>query len=188
MEQARVLDRHRRLRRKSLDQVDGILREGARRSAADHQQADDIFPAQQRRHQPRAVTGAQGDLVEVERASSLKSATWIGSRLREGLRDVRIVKADVPLRERVNQLLIHAVSGAQMKFALRIVEDVDRAGLGAGELHRLGDDGGEHGLEIERRVHRLRHFAERAQFLDRAAEFIGALAKLVRAAAHSRWR
>ena len=83
------------------------------------------------------------------------------------------------LRQRVNQLLIHAVGGAQMKFALQIVEDIDRAGLGAGELHRLGDDGGEHGLEIERRVHRLRHFAERAQLPDRAAKFVGALAQFV---------
>ena len=99
--------------------------------------------------------------------------------LREGLRDVRLVEADVLLRQRVDQLLIHAVGGAQMKFALPIVEDVDRAGLGAGELHRLGDDGGEHGFEIERRVHRLRHFAERAQLLDRAAKFIGALAQFV---------
>ena len=80
--------------------------------------------------------------------------------------------------ERVDQLLIHAVSGAQMKLALPIVEDVDRAGLGAGELHRLGDDGGKHGFEIERRVHRLRYLAERAKFLDRAAKFIGALAQL----------
>ena len=83
------------------------------------------------------------------------------------------------LRQRVNQLLIHAVGGAQMKFALQIVEDIDRAGLGAGELHRLGDDGGEHGLEIERRVHRLGHLAERAQLVDRAAKLIGALAQLV---------
>jgi hypothetical protein len=47
------------------------------------------------------------------------------------------------------QLLIHAVSGAQMKFALKIVEDVDRTGFGARELHRFGNDGGEHGFEIK---------------------------------------
>ena len=86
------------------------------------------------------------------------------------------------LRQRVDQLLIHAVGGAQMKFALQIVEDVDRAGFGAGELHRFGDDGGEHGFEIERRVHRLGHFAERAQLTDRAAKLIGALAQLVQQA------
>ena len=59
----------------------------------------------------------------------------------EGLRDVRLVKADALMTQRLNQLLIHAVGGAQMKFASRLVEDIDRAGLGAGELHRLGDDG-----------------------------------------------
>ena len=51
-----------------------------------------------------------------------------------------------PLRERIDQLPIHAVGGAQVKFALPLVEDIDRAGFSAGELHRLGDDGGQHGL------------------------------------------
>ena len=83
----------------------------------------------------------------------------------------------MPLRQRVDQFPVHAVGGAQMKFAPHLVEDVDRAGVGVGELHRLGDDGGEHGLQIERRVHRLRHFAERAQLADRAAKLIGALAQ-----------
>ena len=114
-----------------------------------------------------------------EGASSRKSATWIGSHCARASVDVRLIKANVLMGQRVNQLLIHAVGGAQMKFALHIVEDVDRAGLGAGELHRLGDDGGQHGFEIERRVHRLRHFAERAQFPDRAAKLVGALAQLV---------
>ena len=82
--------------------------------------------------------------------------------MREGFNHVRLIKANALMGERVDQLLIHAVSGTQVKFALPIVEHVDRAGLGAGQLHRLGDDGGEHDFEIERRVHRLRHFAERA--------------------------
>ena len=97
----------------------------------------------------------------------------------ESLSNVRFIKANALMSERVNQLLIHAVGGTQLKLALHLVEDVDRTGLRAGKLHRIGDDGGKHRLEIERRVHRLRHFSERAQFLDRAAEFIGALAQFV---------
>jgi hypothetical protein len=83
------------------------------------------------------------------------------------------------LPQRLDQLLIHAVSGAQMEFALPIVEDVDRTGLGARKLRRLSNDGGEHGLKVERRVYRLRHFTERAQLPDRPAEIIGALAQFV---------
>ena len=94
-------------------------------------------------------------------------------------RDRRIAHVDMPMRQRVDQLLVHAIGGAQAKFALLLVEHVDRTGLGAGELHRLGDDGREHGFEVERRVHRLRYFAERAQLADRAAELVGALAQLV---------
>jgi hypothetical protein len=66
-----------------------------------------------------------------------------------------------------------------MKFALHIIEDVDRACLGAGQLSRLGDDGREDVLQVEGRVHRMRHFAERAQFLDRAAKLIGAIAQRI---------
>ena len=44
----------------------------------------------------------------------------------------------------------------------------------------LADNGGEHSFEIERRVHRLATLAERAQLLDRAAKFIGALAQFVK--------
>jgi hypothetical protein len=66
------------------------------------------------------------------------------------------VYADSLLRQCVNQFLIHPVGSAQTKRALQLVEHVDRTGLGGGELHRLGDDGGEHGFKIERRVHRLR--------------------------------
>ena len=33
-----------------------------------------------------------------------------------------------------------------MKLPLPLVQDVDRAGLGAGQLHRLGDDRREHSL------------------------------------------
>ena len=68
--------------------------------------------------------------------------------------------------EYVDQLLIHAVSGAQVKFALRLVVHVDRAGVGAGERHCLCDNGREHGLKIQRRIHSLRYFAERAKLPD----------------------
>ena len=64
-----------------------------------------------------------------------------------------------------------------MQFALPVVEDVNRSGLSARELHRFSDDGREHGFEIERRVHRLGYFAKRAQLVDRAAKLIGALAQ-----------
>ena len=70
------------------------------------------------------------------------------------------------LPQRLDQLLIHSICGAQAKFAFPRVEDVDRACVGVGELHRLSNDRREHSLEVERRVHRLRYFAERAELPD----------------------
>src|SRR5271170_6589191 len=52
-------------------------------------------------------------------------------------------------------IIDHPVGGAQVEFALQFVEDIDRTGLGAGQLRRLGDDGGENRLKVEGRVHRL---------------------------------
>ena len=69
---------------------------------------------------------------------------------------------------------------AQTKLACLLIVTVDRASLGAGELHRLGDDGGEDGLEIKRRVHRLRHFTERAQFPNRLGELARACLHFVK--------
>ena len=54
----------------------------------------------------------------------------------------------MPLRQRFNQHLIHAVGGAQVKFALSIIEHVDCTGFSARKLHRFGDDGREHRLKV----------------------------------------
>jgi hypothetical protein len=84
-----------------------------------------------------------------EGASPFKLATWIVSRC------ARISStfgsssrcADEPARQST-PAPCHRSHAA--KFALKFVEDVDRTGFCAGELHRLSDDGGEHGLKIER--------------------------------------
>ena len=58
--QACILDCQNGLRRKSLDQIDRVLRERAGRATADHQQTDDVVPAEKRRRQPRAITARAG--------------------------------------------------------------------------------------------------------------------------------
>ena len=91
----------------------------------------------------------------------------------------RIAWTDVLVRDRRDHGLAHAVGGVQAKLLALIIEHVDRARVGARQVHRPADDGGEHSFEIERRVYRLRHLPKRAQLLDRAAKFIGALAQFV---------
>ena len=60
------------------------------------------------------------------------------------------------------------------KTSSAVVELVDRAFIGLRELHRAADDGGQHGVEIERGIHRAQHFLQRLQFGDRAGQFRGA--------------
>ena len=99
--------------------------------------------------------------------------------MREGLNHIRIIKADAPLGQRVNQLLIHAVRGAQLKLALQLIEHIDCASLRGRKVHRFGDDGREHGLEIERRVYGLRHLAKRAQLSDRLRKLLSSRLNLI---------
>ena len=121
-----------RLRGESLDQVHGVLRERAGRAAAHHQHPDDLLTPRERRQQQRTETGAQDDVVQSRRGPLAQIGYLDRLTLRKHCRDVRLVKPDLLVLECVNQLLIHAVSGAQVKFALRRVVHVDRAGVGVG--------------------------------------------------------
>src|SRR6516164_74917 len=71
---------------------------------------------------------------------------------RENFSDVGIVKADVPLRQRVNQFPIHAVGRPQTELACLSIIAVDGASVGARQLHCFCNDGGEYGFEIESRI------------------------------------
>jgi hypothetical protein len=57
--------------------------------------------------------------------------------------------------ERCDQFLAQAIRCTKLELTAGFVEHVDGAGVGAGQLHRLGDDGIEYGFEVERGIHRL---------------------------------
>ena len=99
--------------------------------------------------------------------------------LRRGPADRRLAGSDALISHGGDQRLVHPVAGARAEFAAHLVEGVDCAGLGAGQFYRLGDDRRQHRVDIECRVDRLGHHAERTQFLDRATQLIGAFAQLV---------
>src|SRR5262249_44002849 len=83
----------------------------------------------------------------------------------------------VMVLERGDQVIAHAVIGLQLEFLLRLVVHVDRSGVGIGKLNRLGNDGGEHRLQLERGIDRLRDLAQRPQLFDRLPELLGARAQ-----------
>ena len=116
------------------------------------------------------------------RASSRKSETWIGSGWARACSTFGSLR---PIRRCVSawiNFLIHAVCGTQVKFALLLVEDVDRTGLDVGVAHRLGDDSGVERsgdrassslLATLRRVHATRRPSDRDRRYGRATRGIG---------------
>ena len=136
-EQARVLDRHHRLVGKGLQQIDGGLWELARRLAPDHQRADDVVWAQQGNNQDAAIALAQDDLVERGGlVANVGDLDWLALRCRRP--NIRVAEADMPVGDRRDHGLAHAVGGMQAKLLALLVEHIDRAGVGARQLHCLG--------------------------------------------------
>ena len=175
LEQARVLDREHRLRGEGLQQVDRLLGNSPGSLAAHHQSADDALGAEQRHDQQRAKAGAHDDVENSDAGSSADRRICIGARCAAAwpmpASPMRICRS---LMAAINPSL-HAVGGAQAEFVRRLVENVDRAGVRAGELHRLGDDRVQHRLEVERGVDRLADLAQRAQLADRLRQLVGAI-------------
>ena len=139
-EQAGVLDRQHGLGGEGLQQVDGVLGKLARRLAAHNQRADDLVGAEERHDQQRAKAGPHHHIEYVGGRFAAHVGDLDGTPLRRRLSHTGVAQADVPLLDAGDQVLVHAVGRAQTELAIRIVEIVDRAGVGAGELHRLGDD------------------------------------------------
>ena len=108
--------------------------------------------------------------------------------LNRGAAEMGLAQPDPPFAQPLHPLGAHAEGGFGHEDFFGLVEFVDRAFIGLRELHRAADDGGEHGVEVERGIDRAQHFLERLQFGDRAGQLVGALAAIRRAAAHSRSR
>jgi hypothetical protein len=135
--------------------------------AADHQRADDPVGRKQRHDQQGAEAGAHHDVEHAGRRIVLHVGDLDRHALLRRLADRGLAEADMTIPDLGNDSLVHAIGRAQPEFLGGLVEYVDRAGLGAGELGRLGHDGGQHGLEVDGRVHGLADLAERLQLLDR---------------------
>ena len=92
---------------------------------------------------------------------------------------------DPPIAQLRHPLRAHAEGGFGDEDLFGRIVFVDRAFVGLRQLHGAADDGGEHGLQIERGVHRAQHLLQRLEFGDRAGELRGAapqLAECLRAA------
>ena len=69
--------------------------------------------------------------------------------------------------ERLNYLPLHAETRPEVKLLRSFVELVDNTAAGSGELHRVANDGAEHGLKIESRADGLANLAQRFKFPNR---------------------
>ena len=113
-----------------------------------------------------AIALAQDDLVDRRGwlIANVGDLDWLALCCRRP--NIAVAKADMLVADCRNHGFAHAVGGVQAKLLALLVEHVDRAGIGARQLYRPADDGGEDCFEIQRRVHRLADLAERLQFPD----------------------
>ena len=65
------------------------------------------------------------------------------------LAERRLAKINLLVIDRCDHAVIHAMRRAEVKHRLHLIEYVNRAGICAGELHGFGDNGRQHGLDIQ---------------------------------------
>ena len=155
------------------------LREHARRLTAHDEGADDAIGAQQRHDKQRRDSPLAGRCRWTGlRGSLTRSGTCSGSRALRRDRRSQSRRGRMVCSRPPDELVAHAVGGAEPELLPQLAEHIDCAGVGHGELHRLGDDRRQHRLEVERRVDRVADLAERLQLRYRARELVGPGAQL----------
>jgi hypothetical protein len=153
-------------------------RKAADGAPADHQPADDLVLAQQRHRQNGmdALQQSTDDLGD-HRRILLHVLDMHRRAQHSGAAEMGLAYPDPPLAQPFDPLGAHAKGGFRHKDFFGLVEFVDRAFIGLRELGRAADDRGQHGVEVERGIHRAQHFLERLQFGDRAGQRVGTLAQ-----------
>src|SRR5215469_15535256 len=129
--------------------MNGTLGKFARLLAPDHKRAEDLVCADQWHNKARSIASLHSDFSQ----RTWRLVTYIGGLLRLfvlGRLADRIGGAKVLVLDRRNQVFAKAKGGSQPEELLQLVKDVDGSSLRARQLHRLGDDRGQHSLEIER--------------------------------------
>jgi hypothetical protein len=175
-EQARVLDRQNRLRGKCLEKLDRALCKFARLFTPYHQGTDNLLGAAQRHVEQRTKAGADNNIEGNCRIIlDVRDLNWHAAL--DCLADASLAKANMAAPQLGDDGFVEPIRGAQLEFLLGVIKHIDGTGFGAGELGGLGDDGGEHGFQIDARIDRLRHLAKRAQLGNRFAQDLLALSK-----------
>ena len=123
-EHSGVLDRERRLGCESLEQLDDIGGELARRLTAHDKRADNVAEPHERHHQPRPVTGAQDRVVD--RAGwQIAQIGLLTGLVRLGQEADRFRDFGMHVAHGGDQFLAHAIGRAQLEFFLALVEHVE---------------------------------------------------------------
>ena len=93
--------------------------------------------------------------------ASAMSGTWTGSRVTAMRPMLPSTAANRGAPGHLDHLRVEVVGRAEVELLGPLVVLVDGAAIRAGELDGAGDDGGEHGLEVERGADGLADLAER---------------------------
>ena len=166
------------MRAEGLQQLNRTLGKFTWLPAPDNERADDLVGAKKRHNQQSAKAGTDDD-IDCARWIVLNIGDLYRCTPRGGLAHYPLAHTDMAFPKRGGSRLFQSVGCPQAEFLVGTVDLIDSTGLGARELGCLRHDGGQNGFEIDRGIHSLGHFAERAQLPDRLREFSGSGLKLM---------
>ena len=128
--------------------------------AAHHQHPDDVLVTEHRHgdDRPPAVVEERLEvLVELRGAHVLDLD---GTALDRSTADEGAFERHLDVAQRLEHLRLRAVDGPGDEPSPVLVVLEDRSALGAGQVHRVPDDGRQHVVEVEGRAHRLADVAQ----------------------------
>src|SRR5262249_220441 len=128
--------------------MNGTLGKFAWLLAPDHKRAEDSVCADQWHNEARSIAGLYSDFSQ----RAWRLVTYIGGLLRlfvSGCLVDRIRSAEVLVLDCCDQFFAQTVGCPQPEELLRLVKNVNGTGFRVRKLDRLGDDRGQHRLQIK---------------------------------------
>jgi hypothetical protein len=168
------LNRENRLRCKCLEKIYNLGGETSHLPAIDRQATHNAIFAKQRngKKRPIAEPSCDGPNSRAPNFPFFQQVNDLDWRLRGSCTSSGTVTQTYRIgAKHLDEFVLHAVAGAQVKFLCCVVVFIDRPGIGSAQLHSMRDNARQHRFEVQIRAHCPSNLVQRTKLIQSPAKF-----------------